>query len=85
MNKVGFVDNEFRVLPMELLAGDSDTLVTVLESGCQFQFDFKDVFWNSRLQLEHNRIIGMMKRSDIVCTPDFTPIFAKFRFSGAFD
>lgn len=68
VNKVGAVDNEFRVLPMELLAGDPDTMVEVLESLCTFRFDFKDVFWNSRLQAEHQRIIQLMKPTDIVCT-----------------
>lgn len=53
---------------MELLAGDCDTVAKVLESSCVFEFDFKDVFWNSRLQLEHTRITNMMKASDIVCT-----------------
>jgi len=68
VNKVGHVDNEFRVLPMELLAGDPDTLVEVLECGCNFEFDFKDVFWNSRLVGEHHRIVQLMKPTDVVCT-----------------
>lgn len=53
---------------MELIAGDSDTIAKVLESTCVFEFDFKDVFWNSRLQVEHTRITNMMKPQDVVCT-----------------
>lgn len=81
VNKVGVVENEFRVLPMELLAGDPTTMVEVLECGCKFSFDFKEVFWNSRLQGEHNRIVGVMKVDDIVCTSLLTNVQSEFMCS----
>eukprot|EP01083_Nonionella_stella_P280326 953663_1 len=32
-------------------------LVEVKEDGCRFQLDFEKVYWNSRLQFEHRRIV----------------------------
>ncbi len=32
-----------------------------------FQFNFSEVYWNSRLQREHDRIIQLLKPADIIC------------------
>ena len=29
------------------------------ESDCQFTFDFREVYWNSRLHTEHERLINI--------------------------
>jgi tRNA (guanine37-N1)-methyltransferase len=39
------------------LAGLDDLNVTLRESGAVFKFNFADVYWNSRLQMEHSRLI----------------------------
>uniref|UniRef100_A0A6S8SY41 tRNA (guanine(37)-N1)-methyltransferase n=1 Tax=Chaetoceros debilis TaxID=122233 RepID=A0A6S8SY41_9STRA len=66
VNKTGTIQNEFRTFPMETLADDrklktrNDSLgllVEVKEDGCRFQLDFEKVYWNSRLQFEHRRIV----------------------------
>eukprot|EP00601_Ochromonadales_sp_CCMP2298_P023581 CAMPEP_0173289114 /NCGR_PEP_ID=MMETSP1143-20121109/10798_1 /TAXON_ID=483371 /ORGANISM="non described non described, Strain CCMP2298" /LENGTH=401 /DNA_ID=CAMNT_0014227965 /DNA_START=300 /DNA_END=1502 /DNA_ORIENTATION=+ len=57
VNKVGNIDTEYRTFPMELLAGDADMEVTLKESGARFTFNFAQVYWNSRLQMEHSRLI----------------------------
>mmetsp|Transcript_4741 Transcript_4741/g.7964 ORF Transcript_4741/g.7964 Transcript_4741/m.7964 type:complete len:495 (-) Transcript_4741:65-1549(-) len=57
VNKIGQIETEFRTFPMEVLAGDNDFEVSVKESGATFKFNFKDVYWNSRLGTEHNRVI----------------------------
>ena len=67
MNKVGLVENQFRVLPMELIAGEADYDVQLKESDCLFTFDFSEVFGNSRLENEHRRIIQLCKPGEIVC------------------
>jgi len=67
VNKTEKITDQFRVLPMELIAGDDSTIVTLQESGCSFTFDFKNVFWNSRLENEHMRLISLCKPGDIVC------------------
>jgi len=35
-------------------------LVEVKEDGCRFQLDFEKVYWNSRLQFEHRRIVHLI-------------------------
>ncbi|RPB24794.1 hypothetical protein L211DRAFT_807407 [Terfezia boudieri ATCC MYA-4762] len=60
------VTSEFRTFDMEILAGEPKTEVEVSESGCRFKFDFAKVYWNSRLETEHNRIIKTFKEGEAV-------------------
>ena len=53
--------------PYEVLAGPDDLNVEVSDSNCIFQFDFGKVYWNSRLNTEHNRIISKFKPGEAVC------------------
>ncbi|KAI0639944.1 guanine-N-1-methyltransferase [Trametes polyzona] len=66
VNKVDNISNQFRVFQMELLAGEPDFVVTQSENGCNFTFDFREVYWNSRLHTEHERIIANFKPEDVV-------------------
>lgn len=52
---------------MEILAGDDDTLCEQHELDCVYKFDFKDVYWNSRLENEHRRIVNKCKQGEAVC------------------
>ena len=36
------------------------------ESKCKFTFDFRKVYWNSRLQGEHERLVNLFKPEDVV-------------------
>ena len=36
------------------------------ESGCTFTFDFSKVYWNSRLQHEHDRLIDLLPVGSVV-------------------
>jgi tRNA G37 N-methylase Trm5 len=36
------------------------------ESNCSFKFDFRRVYWNSRLHSEHDRLIQLFKPEDVV-------------------
>ncbi|KAG0229354.1 tRNA(m(1)G37)methyltransferase [Actinomortierella wolfii] len=67
VNKTDTIDTTFRFFKMEVLAGDDDMIAEVRESGCRFKFDFSQVYWNSRLQNEHERLIKMFKPWDAVC------------------
>ncbi|PCH03108.1 hypothetical protein PENOC_040010 [Penicillium occitanis (nom. inval.)] len=60
-------ESEFRTFPFEVLAGDNDMNVTVHEQGCEFQFDFSRVYWNSRLETEHRRLCDKFKEGELVC------------------
>lgn len=57
VNKTGAIEGEFRVLPMEIIAGDGGTQVVVKESGCEYELDYATVYWNSRLSGEHERVV----------------------------
>lgn len=57
INKTGTIENEFRTFPMEVIAGQDSFDCEVRESGAKFKFNFRDVYWNSRLGTEHNRLI----------------------------
>jgi tRNA (guanine37-N1)-methyltransferase len=64
VNKVGTIENVYRVLESEIIAGNADpgwSLVTVKEEGCVFDLDFQKVYWNSRLAGEHHRLVKMLK------------------------
>lgn len=45
---------------MELIAGEDDTNVEVSESACRFRFDYGRVYWNSKLQHEHHRLVKLI-------------------------
>ncbi|GMH49452.1 hypothetical protein TrVE_jg4488 [Triparma verrucosa] len=59
VNKVGQISTEFRTFPMEVIAGpdDNNFEVKLKEGGVQFCLDFEKVYWNSKLQYEHRRLV----------------------------
>ncbi|KAJ9263119.1 hypothetical protein DTO195F2_3097 [Paecilomyces variotii] len=57
----------FRTFPFELLAGDNDLNVVVHEQDCEFHFDYARVYWNSRLETEHRRLVDKFREGDMVC------------------
>ena len=66
VNKLNAIDTTFRFFKMELLAGEEDFGCRVKENNCWFEFDFSRVYWNSRLQKEHDRIVQKMRRGDVL-------------------
>ena len=67
VNKTDSIEETFRFFKMDLLAGKDDMNACVKQHGCTFEFDFSKVYWNSRLQTEHQRIVDILKPTDIVC------------------
>ncbi|KAL8547812.1 hypothetical protein ACS0TY_007226 [Phlomoides rotata] len=67
VNKVGTITNEFRVPKFELLAGDSNMVTEVKQYGAVFKLDYGLVYWNSRLEHEHLRLISKFLAGDVVC------------------
>ncbi|BGP21883.1 tRNA(m(1)G37)methyltransferase [Rhodotorula toruloides] len=66
VNKLDTIDSVYRNFQMEVLAGDPDFLVELSEHDCRFRFDFSKVYWNSRLQTEHARLVDSFKPTDVV-------------------
>ncbi|KAI9766564.1 MAG: tRNA(m(1)G37)methyltransferase [Candelina submexicana] len=69
INKVDDVgsDNEYRTFDYELLAGEPNLNVEVKEQGCFFQFNYSKVYWNSKLDTEHRRIVQLFQVGEAVC------------------
>lgn len=59
--------NPYRTFPYEVLAGPDDMDVTVSFADCQFCFNFARVYWNPRLNTEHERLIGKFQEGEAVC------------------
>ncbi|KAB8258402.1 hypothetical protein BDV32DRAFT_139630 [Aspergillus pseudonomiae] len=59
--------SEFRTFPFEFLAGDEDMNVIQHEQGCEFRFDYSRVYWNSRLETEHRRLVNKFRPGEMVC------------------
>lgn len=59
--------SQFRTFPFELLAGENDLNVIQHEQDCEFRFDYARVYWNSRLETEHRRLVEKFRPSEMVC------------------
>ncbi|KAF2773344.1 hypothetical protein EJ03DRAFT_129601 [Teratosphaeria nubilosa] len=66
IDDVGEAD-EFRTFKYEVLAGPDDMNVTVSEEDCTFKFDYSKVYWNSKLNTEHRRLVNMFEPGSVVC------------------
>ncbi|KAJ6520105.1 Met-10+ like-protein-domain-containing protein [Mycena sanguinolenta] len=66
VNKLDTIHNQFRFFKMELLAGDPEYVVEHHEADCRFTFDFTQVYWNSRLHTEHERLVQIFEPEEVV-------------------
>ncbi|KAF4612304.1 hypothetical protein D9613_004255 [Agrocybe pediades] len=66
VNKLDSIDTKFRFFKMELIAGEPNYVVEHHEADCRFTFDFTEVYWNSRLHTEHERLVQMFKPEEVV-------------------
>ncbi|OLL26766.1 tRNA (guanine(37)-N1)-methyltransferase [Neolecta irregularis DAH-3] len=67
VNKLDIIDSQFRNFQMQVLAGPAEFIVKQRENNCTFHFDFSKVYWNSRLETEHARLIKLFETHGIVC------------------
>lgn len=69
INKIDDVgeENEYRTFKYEVLAGPDDLNVTISEENCVFKFDYAKVYWNTRLNTEHRRLVSLFKEGEAVC------------------
>ncbi|XP_057368314.1 tRNA (guanine(37)-N1)-methyltransferase-like [Daphnia carinata] len=66
VNKSSSIDSTYRNFQMEVLAGEADFVTEVKENMCTFKFDFSQVYWNSRLCTEHERIIKLLPQKSVL-------------------
>lgn len=67
VNKVGTITNEFRVPEFEILAGEHNMITEVKQYGATFRLDYSLVYWNSRLEHEHKRLVSMFQAGETIC------------------
>lgn len=67
VNKIGSITNEFRVPTFEILAGQDDMVTEVKQYGATFKLDYSLVYWNSRLEHEHIRVVSQFQKGDVIC------------------
>ncbi|XP_077968050.1 tRNA (guanine(37)-N(1))-methyltransferase-like isoform X2 [Styela clava] len=66
VNKSSTIDNTYRNFLMEVIAGEANFVTKIIEYGNIFEFDFSKVFWNSKLQTEHQRIVELIPKESVV-------------------
>lgn len=65
VNKIGSIETQYRTFGMEVIAGRDNngwSIVKLKEEGCQYELDFQQVYWNSRLAGEHRRLVQLIRR-----------------------
>ncbi|CAH9102003.1 unnamed protein product [Cuscuta epithymum] len=67
VNKVGSISNEFRVPKFEVLTGKDEMVTEVKQYGATFKLDYRLVYWNSRLEHEHLRLVSQFKAGETIC------------------
>ncbi|KAK4988132.1 tRNA(m(1)G37)methyltransferase [Elasticomyces elasticus] len=69
INKIDDVgeENAFRTFNYEVIAGEDDMNVEVKEGDCLFRFNYAKVYWNSKLNTEHERLRSLFKEGEAVC------------------
>jgi tRNA (guanine37-N1)-methyltransferase len=71
VNKTGETGGPFRTFAMEVLAGEGGRfagplITTAHENGVAYEFDFRNVYWNSRLGTERKRLVDSFASEDVV-------------------
>ncbi|OAA64447.1 tRNA methyltransferase trm5 [Niveomyces insectorum RCEF 264] len=68
INKTDLVGtaSAFRTFRYEVLAGPDDLNVEVRENLCTYRFDYSKVYWNSKLEPEHTRLLGLFRPGEVV-------------------
>lgn len=51
----------------EVLAGEKDMVTEVKQYGATFKLDCSLVYWNSRLEHEHLRLVSQFRAGEVIC------------------
>lgn len=66
VNKTENTGGPYRTFAMEVLAGEQNLETSQKENSCTFLLDFSKVYWNSRLETEHRRIVDSLHGDDVL-------------------
>jgi tRNA (guanine37-N1)-methyltransferase len=64
--QVGSIENEYRVFSMEVLTGEPNLETEVKQHSARFRLNYGEVYWNSRLEVEHERLTQGFGRGQVV-------------------
>ncbi len=67
--KTAGTGGQFRIRPVEVIAGENRTVTVCREGGCEFELDLNEVYFSSRLEAERTRIAGLVKKDEKVLIP----------------
>ncbi|KAI7748409.1 hypothetical protein M8C21_007566 [Ambrosia artemisiifolia] len=67
VNKIDAINNDFRTMQLEVLAGNHSLVTRLVENGLHFHVDLASVYWSSKLSTERQRLLTCFTRSDVVC------------------
>ncbi|KAK9056988.1 hypothetical protein SSX86_024354 [Deinandra increscens subsp. villosa] len=67
VNKIDAIQNDFRTMQLEVLAGNHSLVTRVVENGLHFHVDLASVYWSSKLATERQRLLTGFTRSDVIC------------------
>ena len=66
--KKGQIDNVYRNMNLEIIAGENNFITTINQHSFTFKMDFSKVYWNSRLEHEHETVVtDVITPNSIVC------------------
>lgn len=51
---------------MEIIAGEDNLIALVKQNGFKYKVDYSKVYWNSRLEREHERLVSIFDPNDII-------------------
>ncbi|KAK1303522.1 tRNA (guanine(37)-N1)-methyltransferase 1 [Acorus calamus] len=67
VNKIDSIRHDYRTMELEVLAGNHSLVTVVIENGIRFHVDLANVYWNSRLATERQRLISSFSIDDVIC------------------
>ncbi|KAJ5069829.1 tRNA (guanine(37)-n1)-methyltransferase [Anaeramoeba ignava] len=82
VNKTNMISNQYRVFPMEILAGEENFETEVKCDSIRFRLNYSKVYWNSRLQTEHERLTTSLFADFSTKTPKNSPLIICDMFCG---
>uniref|UniRef100_A0A1I8BDI0 tRNA (guanine(37)-N1)-methyltransferase n=1 Tax=Meloidogyne hapla TaxID=6305 RepID=A0A1I8BDI0_MELHA len=66
INKLDILTNDYRIMDVELLAGEADYATELMENGIRYKLDYSKVFWNSRLITVHEKTVAQFDSNSVV-------------------
>ncbi|MFA6907495.1 MAG: class I SAM-dependent methyltransferase family protein, partial [Candidatus Micrarchaeia archaeon] len=67
--KISGTSGEFRIRPVEVIAGEKRTSTVYREGGCEFGLDINKTYFSPRLGTERGRLCGLVRGKEHVMVP----------------